>query len=298
MRVLGIGYSTLDQIGLVERFPEPDFKVEMSTFSVQGGGTAATAMVVLARWGVPGRFIGKVGSDDRGEQIVRTLHHEGIDTTAIVREQERISQLSFIIVEAGTGRKQTYFTWGNVGDLHPEEVDLSLLDGVELLVVDGYYPKAQLLLMKAARERGIPVLFEGNGARLEARELVAHCDYIVTSERFASQFTGVGKLESVCRTMLEKGPSRVVVTLGDEGAVAMSADDGALIRVEAHPADVVDRTGAGDVFLGAFAYGILAGWSFDKQVRVANAAAGLSCAQLGGRGPLPGVADLELAVSE
>lgn len=293
MRVLGIGYSTLDQIGVVERFPEPDFKVEMSTFSVQGGGTAATAMVVLARWGIEAGFVGKVGSDARGEQIAATLKNEGIDTSALVHEPGAISQLSFIIVEAGSGKKQTYFTWGNVGDLGADEVDESLLDGVELLVVDGYYPRAQMAMMKAARKRGIEVLFEGNSARSEARELVALSDYIVASERFASQYTGVGHLQGLCKALLDKGPSKVVVTLGDEGSVAMQAGSDEMLRIAPHPVEVLDTTGAGDVFLGAFAYGILQGWDLQKKVGVANAAAAMSCAHLGGRATIPEVGELE-----
>lgn len=296
MRVLGIGYSTLDQIGVVERFPSPDFKVEMSTFSVQGGGTAATAMVLLARWGAQSVFVGKVGSDERGEQIARTLTNEGVDTTGMIREEGKISQLSFIVVEAGSGKKQTYYTWGNVGDLRADEVDESLLDGLELLVVDGYYPQAQLKMMQAARARGIPVLFEGNSARRESRELVALSDYIVASERFASQYTGIGNLENLCRAMLEKGPKKVVITLGDEGSVAMEAGVDKLLRIDPFPVEVVDTTGAGDVFLGAFAYGILAGWPLEKKVRVANAAGAMACGHLGGRGTIASAAEVEAAL--
>lgn len=293
MRVLGVGNCTLDQIAVVERFPESDGKVEMSTFSVQGGGTAATAVTVLARWGAEAKFVGKVGADARGRQIEKTLANEGVDTGALVREEGAISQLSIITVEQGTGRKQTFFTRGNVAPLRPEELDASLLDGVELLLVDGHFPTAQIKMMTAARERGVPVVLEASQVCPTVAELVGFCDYIVATERFASQFTGVGQLEGLCRAMLERGPHTVVVTLGDEGSVAMSARDRRLIRQLAHDVEVVDTTGAGDVFLGAFVYGVLKGWPLDRKVGVANIAASRSCTNLGARSAIPSLDQVE-----
>ncbi|MBA2661779.1 MAG: hypothetical protein H0U74_05755 [Bradymonadaceae bacterium] len=293
MRVLGVGYCTLDQIAVVDRFAEPDFKVEMAKFSVQGGGTAATAIALLARWGIETSFAGKVGDDARATQIAKTLSNEGVDTAAMVHEAGAISQLTFIVVEEGTGRKQTYFTQGNVSDLRADEIDLNLLDGVDLLLVDDRYPLAQIGLVQAARERGIPVVLEVNRMAPGVAELVGVCDYLVASERFATQFTGMGQLGSMCRSLLERGPKSVVVTLGDEGSVALAKGQERLLRQSAYEVEVVDTTGAGDVFLGAFVYGILQGWELSRQVGVANIAAGLCCKDVGGRGAIATLAQIE-----
>lgn len=295
MRVLGLGHCTLDQIALVDRFPEPDFKKNMLQFSVQGGGSAATAMVALARWGVETAFVGKVGADDRGKQIIRTIADDGVDAENMIVEEGAISQLSFIVVEAGTGRKQTFVTAGSVAPLSAREVDESWLDGIELLLVDGTHIEAELKLMHAARERGVKVVLDASHNDRQIRELVAYCDYLVASERFASQFAGVGQLESLCHALLEKGPSVVIVTLGDEGCVAMQNDDREMVRQAAVDVEVVDTTGAGDVLHGAVVRGILEGEPLEDIVSFANAAAALTCTGIGGRGAIPTLEEVRAA---
>lgn len=295
MRVLSVGSCTLDHIGVVERFLDPNHKAEMSKFSVQGGGCAATAVVALARWGVETKFVGKVGNDTRGKLIEATLADEGVDTADMIHEDGAVSQFRFIVVENGTGRKKTLYTRGSVSGLESDEIDISVLDGVDLLLVDGQHKEAQLALMRAAKERGITVVFEAKRSTRDAAELVANADFLVASERFASEFAGVGRLESLCHALIERGPSRVIVTMGDEGVAGMDAAKGEMIRQPAHPVQVVDTTGAGDVFLGALAYGMLRDWELTHLIEFANKAAALSCTDIGGRSAIKPVDEIKEA---
>lgn len=283
MRILGVGLCTMDHLGVVERFAERDFKVELDQFSLQGGGAAATAMVILARLGMETSFIGKVGDDSRGRDIVATLSGEGVDTQHVIYQEGGVSQSSFIVVEANSGHKQTYFTRGDIEPLSADEVALEVLDGVDILHVDGSAPNAQLALLEAARERGITTVLDAERVDGRIGELVHHSDYLVASERFASQFTGEGALEAMCRALLEHGLEAAVVTLGDEGSVAMRRADAKLVRAPAHDVKVFDTTGAGDVFHGAFLYGIANAWPLERAVRFANIAGALACTVLGGR---------------
>ncbi len=282
MQALAVGHCTLDQIGLVDHFARDDEEVQMPTYSVQGGGAAATAAVALARWGVTTRFAGKVGDDDRGALIERTLRDEGVCTQRIAKDTGRISQTRFVVVEATTGRRHTYFTPGDVSPLGAQDVDAKWVDDHELLVVDSRFPKAQAPLIERAKQLGVPVVCESNRDRSTLGRCVEGADVVVTSERLASAFTGVGSLEGICEALLEKGPEIAIITLGDEGAVGMSRES-SLVRVKAEPVDVVDVTGASDVFLGAVALGVLEGWELEKMVRFANAAAGHACTAPGGR---------------
>ena len=291
MQALAVGHCTLDQIGLVDHFARDDEEVQMPTYSVQGGGAAATASVALARWGAFVRFVGKVGDDDRGALIERTLADEGVCTQRLVKEAGRISQTRFVVVEVSSGRWKTYFTPGDVTPLSPDDVDVQCVDDQDLLVIDGRFPDAQLPLMKRANEKGIPVVCEANKNRSGLAEYVAASDVLVTSERTASAFTGVGSLEGICEALLEQGPRIAILTLGDEGAVALGRES-ELVRVEAESVDVVDVTGASHVFLGAVALGVFEEWELDKLVSFANAAAGHSCTGPGGRSAIAGREEL------
>lgn len=292
MRVLSVGHCTLDQIGLVEHFARDDEEVVMPTFSVQGGGTAATAAVALARWGASPRFVGKVGDDDRGDRIVSTLHDEGVATDEMVLDKGRISQVRFVLVEASSGHCHSYYTPGNVGPLLREEVDPKLVDDHDLLLVDGMFPQVKVDLMQRAREQGIPVVLEADHDRHVVGDCVGYADVVVASEREASAFTGVGSLKGICEAFLEHGPKVAIVTLGDEGAVAMGRETD-FICAEGRPVDMVDPTGAADVFLGAVGLGVLEEWELEKMVAFANAAAAISCTGPGGRSAIADREELE-----
>lgn len=293
MRVLGVGHCTLDYIGVVDRFPEPEHKREFDQFSTQGGGAAATAMVALCRWGVETAFVGKVGSDGRGDEIERTLAEEGVDTSALVHQPGGVSQMSMILIESTSGRKYNYLTGGTVEPLGVAEVPLSVLDGVAVLLCDGTHREAELRLMKEAQSRGIKVVLDASDVSADIAEAVAHADFLVASERFASQFAGVGDLETLCPALLERGPRTAIVTLGNEGCVAMSAADQRLLRQPAYEeVQVFDTTGAGDIFHGAIIYGLVQDWALGKTLEFANVAAALSCEGIGGRSAIPSVQDV------
>jgi sulfofructose kinase len=228
------------------------------------------------------RFVGKVGDDDRGALIERTMSDEGVATDRMIRSSGRISQVRFVFVERDSGRRHAYFTPGNVGPLAPQEIDPALVDEHQLLLIDSQHPQAQLSLMKRAKDKGIPVVLEANHGTGVVSECVPFADVIVASERQASSYTGVGSLQGILEAFLEKGPTTAILTLGDEGAVAMGRDE-KLVRVEAKDVDFLDPTGASDVFLGAVALGTLEGWELERLVRFANAAAGLACTGPGGR---------------
>jgi sulfofructose kinase len=292
MRVLGVGHCTLDHIGVVERFAEPDFKVELDQFSVQGGGSAATALVALARWGRSCEFIGKIGGDERGQQILATLTGEGIEVGRVVSEPGAISQLSFIVVSPETRQKQTYFTHGTVSPLGAEEVSFEALDGVGALLVDGTNPAAQLKLMREARARGIQTILDATAPTASISTLIPEASVIIGSERVLSQLTGMGDPQQMCATLLQGGARIAVVTMGDEGCVAMDGEREQITRVPAYPVRVLDTTGSGDVFHGAFIQGMLMGMSLEQTARFANTAAAISCTGIGGRSRIAGLDEL------
>lgn len=292
MKVLSIGSCTLDQIGVVHRFAEPGSALEMPLFSMQGGGTAATAAVALVRWGATVSFVGKVGDDDRGNLIERTLSAEGVDTSGLIRVPGSISQTRFLVVESTTREVITYFTPGDVGPLKPEELGATALEGYDLVIVDGAYPQAQTRAVQEARGFQVPVLMDCSGGVGLGEECLSGVDVVVVSERMGTQITGVGTLRDICMEILERGPRIAIVTLGDEGAVGMSRDQ-ALVTVDPLDVDVVDRTGAGDIFLGAIALGMCEGWSLEQMLWFANCAAGLSCKGVGSRSEIPSRIEVE-----
>ena len=287
--VVGIGHSTVDYLGLVERYPQPDTKVEISEFSIQGGGPVATALVTLAVLGADTVIVSKVSDDDFGRFITAGLNEAGVNTSGLVVEPARVSPMSFIAVERGAGTRTIFWTRGSVGQLEPAEIDFTLLEGAKVLHVDGIHMRAQIAAARKAKELGVHVVYDAGSTRDGWKELVALSDTVIASERFVSDAVP-GALAESLRGLAQMGPDTVVITMGPEGSVGM--ERGQTYICPALQVDVVDTTGAGDVYHGAYIYAWLQGWSIQKRMKFASTAAGLKCRSLGGRAGIAGLAEI------
>ena len=92
------------------------------------------------------------------------------------------------------------------------------------------------------------------------------------------------------------GPEIVVVTRGEHGSYTVTGETA--FATAAFPVAVVDTTGAGDVFHGAYLYGLLQGWDLVTTARFAGATAALKCTRLGGRAAIPGLPEVLAFLAE
>lgn len=290
-RVVGIGKAHVDHMAVVDRYPDPESRVELAGFSMQWGGSVATALSVLGRLDVPSRLVGKLGDDDFGRFIVRGCQGLGIDTASVVVQEERISPNNIIIVERETHRRTVLSTEGNITPLALKEVDFSFLEGAKVLLVDGYHTDVQVRAAELARERGILVVLTAVQILEGMGELMALSDVLIASERYASEVAPRGELEDSLIEISRMGPETVVVKLGEEGSIGLQGDK--LVRQPPLRVEVLDTTGAGDVFVGGYVYGLVAGQPLERCVQLASAAAGLSVKSLGAVGGLPSLEEIE-----
>lgn len=290
--VVGLGQACVDLLGKVPEFPEEDTKTELLELEVQCGGPASTAMVTLARLGARAAFLGSVGEDAFGKRIRAELEAEGVDVTGLKSTPGRTSQLAFIAVSRGTGRRTIYWHRGSAPPLGPGDVDLSCHAGARILHLDGLMIEASVEAAAQAHERRMVVVLDAGTLRRESLELIRHVDVLIASERFADPLTGgAGGPEAAVLALREHCPGRVVVTLGEKGSVAH--DGGGFVRQPAFPVKVEDTTGAGDVFHGAYIYGLLQGWDTPRCMRFASAAAAMNSMRPGARGGIPDRAALD-----
>jgi sugar/nucleoside kinase (ribokinase family) len=131
----------------------------------------------------------------------------------------------------------------------------------------------------------VPVFVDVADAGDGTLELVAAADVLICSERFAAEVAGHGEVEQSLADLARLGPRGVVITQGDAGSVG--SFDGQTLRQRAFPVEVVDPTGAGDVYLGAFVAAWALGDAPARAMELASAAAALSCTKLGARAGIP-----------
>jgi sulfofructose kinase len=291
IQVVGLGQACIDYLGRVPCFPKENAKAELSELVTQCGGPASTAMVTLARLEVPVSFIGVVSDDPFGSKIRENLIQEGVDVTSLKTRPNCTSQYAFIAVSADTGNRTIFWTRGSAPPLTAEEIDLKGFASARILHLDGLMMEASIEAADQARRLGLMVVLDAGTPREGSSGLVSRVDVLIASERFAADMTGQGVIdERSLQNLRKSGPRDVVITMGAKGSVGLGEDG--LIRQASFPVKAVDTTGAGDVYHGAYIYGLLKGWPMGECMRFASAAAAIKCLRIGAQAGIPRLHDV------
>jgi sugar/nucleoside kinase (ribokinase family) len=279
----------MNHLFLLEGLPEPETKVGAVAATRQGGGVVATAMVTCARLGLRAAYVGKVGADALGREVGDELAREGVDVSGLVRDPAAPTRFTIGLVERGSGRRTLVRDAGRPARLEPGDLSPATATAGRVLHLDGYEGPAALRAARWAREAGIPVSLDAEEATECREELCRLADILIVSDPFAEMLTGATRLDAVLDGLAARGPALVGVTLGAGGAAVRHR--GETVVTPAIPGPVLDTTGAGDVFHGAFLAGLLWGWPLGACLELANAVAGLKCRRLGGRAGIPSLAE-------
>ncbi len=282
--VIGLGFTSVDYIGIVPELPRLDEGTRILDFTRQGGGPVAQALVTLARLGASAGFVGRVGDDEAGAFMRRGLANEGVDLSRLQVERGATSGQCIILVHAATGKRSICFHPGTISPIDADALDAGYLCSGRFLHLDGYAPQAAMRAATVARAAGVQVCLDAGGFGPHIADLAAVADVLIAGEQCARVVGGGDYRDGACR-LLAMGPGIVTVTLGADGSFTKTREEEFSYPAFAVP--VVDTTGAGDVFHGAYLFGLLQGWSLEAVVPFASAAAALKCQQLGGRAGIP-----------
>jgi ribokinase len=283
-----------------------------------------TALVAVARLGGRAGFVGKVGDDPTGERITGELREYDVDTARCVVEPGATSNRTVVLVDGRTGARSFLSDRGTAAAIGADEVDLDYVRSARVLHLSDA-GEAALAAARAMKEAGGEVGFDGTHFHPSLWPLIPLVDYLIVSRFFASEFAahvagrGAGRaaqifatehgapahpaalhpsdegavpalageqLMDAARQLRRHGPRVVVVTEGELGSWCASAA-GELHTPAFAVSPVVDTTGAGDVFHGAFLYGRTQGWDLETCLKLASATAALKCRRLGGRAGIP-----------
>ncbi len=284
--VVGLGGNAIDHLARIPRHPSPGEKVKFTEYSRQGGGRTATAMVTIARLGRRARYMGGLGDDPEGEIILDGLRAEGVDTAGCCVRRGGLTQRAFILVEEGSGERTIVWGRSEGMPLEANEVDRSIVSSARIFYTDAQNPLASAPAARAAKEMGMPVIADLEATRAGFDELLPMIDVAITGAGFPRLATGSTDLAEGMRILEERSRGAwIVVTQGAAGAVARI--DGRVERFPGYRVEVVDTTGAGDVFHGAFVIGCLQGMELRETIDFSNAVAAMKCRALGGREAIP-----------
>lgn len=265
-------------------------KLEARQFSRQGGGPVPTALCALSRFGAKTAFIGKVGNDPEGKVVRAELERFEVDPSGLVLDSYSRTPRAFIWVDARDGARTVVLDRTEISELAASELNEKLLRSCRYLHLDGRESPVSIYAARIAREAGAEVVLDAGSLRENLNELLPLVDHLVASKNFAESFTGEAEPGAACLKLLEVGFLTVAITLGKQGCVG--AVKGDFFQQDAFEVGVVDTTGAGDVFHGAYIHGLSKGWPMDQVLEFASAAAAIKCTRIGGRQGIPTVDEI------
>lgn len=285
--VVGLGLNATDVAIEVPRYPAFNSKIEFTSAHLQAGGQVATALVVCQRLGLKTKYIGRVGDDPMGQFQLESLRPEGIDLTDLVVVHNCPNQCAYIVIEEQSGERTILWRRDPRLTIRPEDLRREMVTGARLVHVDGHDTATTTRLAAWAREAGLPVTVDVDNLYPGLPALLDSTTHLISSAPFPSAYAGeedyFHALPEIRRR--HRGMKLVAATMGQDGVLAY--EDGQFIYAPAFAVRCRDTTGAGDVFHGAFAFGLLQQWPTMRILEFSNAVAALNCQSLGARGGIP-----------
>jgi sulfofructose kinase len=282
--VLGIGSATVDDLLFLPSFPIADTKNKLDRVERYGGGLVATALVAAVRLGARAAFAGVLGDDDISRWVEADLAREGVDMSVVARNAEARPIHAFIVVESATQTRTIMYTVDGRTGADDALPITETIHAAKVLLIDDVGTDAIMRPTQTARAAGIPVVADLEWTHNPA--LVELPDHLIVSQRFASRFTGATTPADAARKLWHDERAVVVITCGADGCWVLTAD-GEPVHQPAFAVEVVDTTGCGDVFHGAYATGLTWGLPLNERIRFATATAALKATQAGGRQGIP-----------
>ena len=290
--IVVVGSLNLDLVMRMDRAPGGGETVPGNDFATLPGGKGANQAVACARMGARVAMVGRVGADANGELLRSALAADGIDVGEVDALTAVHTGVAMIWVEEG-GQNRIALASGANGLLDAVGVEraAALIDAAAMLIVQLEVPMPAVEATVARAHRGaVTVLMNAAPAAALPASLWPQIDILVVNESEATALSGVdvGDPASAARagvSLRERGPDRVLVTLGEQGVVVVDA--GGARHAPARTVQVVDTTAAGDTFIGALAAALCEGSTLDDAVALGQAASALCVTRRGAQASIP-----------
>lgn len=280
--MVGLGLCVIDHLYLVDELDTASERTRYRERLVEPGGMTSTALVQAARLGCRAELISAVGDDADGRLARRRLREAGVSTRRLVLSRRVPTTIAVVLVRARDGERRFLAPHRAALERRVSGLDLASIRAGTVLLVDGHFPSQARRAVRRARRVGAPVVGDFSDPRPEYEDLLAHVDYPVLPEAFVRAWVP-GEPADAVRRLHERYGGTPVVTLGRRGGLYWDAEARRVRRFASPRVRVVDTTGAGDAFHGAFAAGLAHGLPLAENVARAARVGALVCTALGGR---------------
>ena len=275
MKVLCIGHATYDVVIPIENYPIENTKNRVSNSICCGGGPSANAAYLLAKWGIDTYFVGCVGADYAGNYIDAEFKSVGVKLDYFIKSKALKTTSSYIIVNTKNGSRTTLSTRNNIKNIGYKNIDIK----PDIILIDGY--EVELSKKVINNNKDSIVVIDAGKCTPDIVSLCHLSDYIVCSLEFAKDYTESNDIDTMMKKLKDDFKGEVIITLEDKGCCYYQGDD--VKTIKSIPIKPIDTTGAGDIFHGAFVYGLISKWDMYKILSFSCTTSGMSVTKLTGR---------------
>jgi ribokinase len=286
-QILVVGSLNTDLVVRTIRHPQIGETVLGHGFRTYPGGKGANQAVAVARLGCPVKMVGRIGTDSFGEELLARITSEGVEPRFVLRDDEVPSGVAFITVDE-RGQNTIVVASGANMRLTPDDIDeaADAFNGAAVLLAQLEVPLAAVeRAIELARRNGVLVVLNPAPAQLLESHLLHKVDVLIPNQTELALLAGQESTGASIEVLRSMGVKRLVVTLGENGALVVDGDQQE--HMLAHRVPVVDTTAAGDAFAGAFAVALSEGQSIHESARWGNAAGALTVTRPGAQPSLP-----------
>jgi sulfofructose kinase len=284
--VIAAGINVVDVLARPPEEVVPGGKYATDELEVQGGGPASTAACVTAAFGHRSAFVARMGSDAISQLSRTQFRDAGISEDFLIESPGERAGISVVQIDRASGERTICYSLKNYGWLREGDIPDDAIARARLIFVDGYDPAAALAMLRAARGTGCRSIIDlEHGDTDFLHECIALATDVILPLHTARAATGKDSPEEVLREMAALGGGQMVVTDGERGSWAITAQG--VICQHAFPVDVVDTNGCGDAFHGGYGVGLVNGWPLGLRMEFGAWVASRVAMKLGGRAGIP-----------
>ena len=293
VEVLCIGHSAYDVTLPLKGYPVENQKYSINSKVECGGGPAANAAYLLSKWGVSTAYIGLLGDDIYGQKIMNEFIDVGTDISLVKVDKNFSTPYSTILVNTRNGSRTIINCSEPSYSLGISSSKLKELNP-KIILFDGHELETSIKVLKLF-PNSITILDAGS-VREGTITLAKKVDYLIASERFALTYCKMSSMnnemdyEKVINQLKTLNGGQIVITLGERGLIY--EENNQIKQLAAYNVNAIDTTGAGDIFHGAFAYGLIKDFPFLSNLKFSSMASAISVETLGGRKSIPSVDDV------